>query len=334
MGTMPRAPDAKQLQGPADILPSRGRFTPTVAILIGRRNAGKTYSMTALAKLAQARYREFQVGCTCQDKLEMCGHFKVASNYWTDFSEYYSPYIMDLITEYPPWAENLYLCIDEIQTAALSRRSMSKQSVNITQFLSMIRKRRISCIMTTQFPQVLDQQLLMQVDFVIEVETRFDNRLILAHTHDYWQQWSGWGYGSGQRKSRYMPPPRSEEDWVKPFQVPNPYAIYNSYDTDEVIAPTYLGEDMRAALAEREIEGKGRTHRVPAWGWDEGAESEGPEAEAETVGPIEAILAEMPTTSDFQFRQFLAESGLAPHAGRRELAARGYVVDGQWVRKE
>ena len=139
---------------PTDYRPRPGRFSSKTKIFVGRRGQGKTLLMTVEGGAIRAMNEKHGAAV------------KIISNYSTAFSHYHSQYLIDNLVTFPEYAQDALLLIDEIQTAALSRRSMSKEAVNLSGFMTMIRKRRVEVMFTTQFPQTLDQQLLMQIDLV------------------------------------------------------------------------------------------------------------------------------------------------------------------------
>ena len=218
------------------IYPKHKRFTPTVVFLMGRRDMGKTLTMSAMADIARRRYKRWKAD------------FKIFSNYYLKFADGYSAHIIDEIMTYPSWARDMYLCIDEIQTAATSRRSMSSTNVNLATFLTMIRKRRIELVFTTQFPQVIDVQLLLQVDYFIECERNPQGTAVTLYVHDWWGQFTGKNW----RKP--WPPQRWEADEVKVLH--GVQRIWGQYDTEQVIAPMYVDPYVRERLIDTESRGK------------------------------------------------------------------------------
>jgi hypothetical protein len=225
------------------------QFSPTCSIVFGRRNAGKTYFMT-LHSLAQRR------------RLDYYGwrNVKIAANYWNQLAYddgYVSQFIIDELTKFPPWGKDLCLYVDEVQGQALARRSMSAGAVNLSSFLTMIRKRDIDLMCSTQFPQTLDQQVLMQFDFTIEVASSWDKKFLRLWVCDFWGQ-----YNAEPRRLK-MPPFRHEADMVLTIQVPDPTEIFTKYNHKQVIAPRYLEESVRQALTEWEDEKYGSVERLP-----------------------------------------------------------------------
>ena len=217
---------------PLSAYPKHKRFSPTVVFLMGRRDQGKTLTMTAMADIAKQRYARHHIP------------FKIFSNYYLKFADGYSSHIIDEIMTYPNWARDMYLCIDEIQTAATSRRSMSGTNVNLTTFLTMIRKRRIELVFTTQFPQVIDVQLLIQVDYFIECERNSQGNAVTLYIHDWWGQFTGKNW----RKP--WPPQRWDADKVKVLSGVD--QVWGQYDTEQVIAPMFIDPYSRERLIHTE----------------------------------------------------------------------------------
>ncbi len=246
MGVPAEPADSRGLILPADLTYSSQPPSPIMIIDIGRRGVGKTYAMSAFARFIRARYDAARAAS------------RIAANYSLNFADVRSQYLLDEIVDFPPWLQDVYLCIDEIQTAALSRRSMSTGNVALGQFLTEMRKRSIDGRATTQFPQVLDQMLLMQIDIVAWVTTHYDMRLVVFHCIDFWGQFTG------QFINRKMPPPVTDTQWEVRLWIPDPQVVFDSYDTFEVIGSMYMDKDKRRELVARETEGKGREHLLPA----------------------------------------------------------------------
>jgi len=236
-----------KLLAPEDFATKRGRHSPIIVMCMGRRNTGKTFTMTGMAKAKRRRYDSGGLN-----------DFSIGSNYWMapEVANYVSQYIMDRIAEYPRWARKMTLYLDEIQNAASSRRSMSKQNVGLSSFLTMVRKRQIEVMFTTQFPQVIDYQVLLQVDLFIEVEQDYDFHTITIYIHDWWGQYTGKNW----RKP--WPPRRWDADDTVKLVIPNPQTIFNSYDTDEVIANVY-SDSQRAQMVDEEYGARGWAERLP-----------------------------------------------------------------------
>ena len=223
------------------IYPGRKRFSPIVILFMGRRDAGKSLAMTAMAKVAQNRYRSFGLK-----------NYRIFANYYLKFAMppygYWHPKMIDALLEFPPWGKNGTVCVDEIQTVAPSRRAMSGRNLGVSTYLSMLRKQRLEIYFTTQFPQVLDQQLLMQVDLFIEASKAQDGRVVWLYIHDWWGQFTG----NWERKR--WPPRQWEAD--DSFPLLNTDLVWGEYDTDEVIAPMFSPAHVREALMGLEDEGE------------------------------------------------------------------------------
>lgn len=242
--------DVDESNGPAiwtpEELPMKnGRFSPLVVMYMGRRNAGKSYSMTVQSRLMQKRHRFHQTG------------FKLAANYIMRFADFSGQHIYDEIITFPDWFRDQYLAMDEIQGQVSNRRAMNKGTLNFGIMLSMIRKRRVEPLFTTQFPQTIDRLTLMQTDLFVEVRTRQRMHTIELLCHDYWGQWTG------NNHSKQWPPRSWEADWAVQIHVDNPAWYFSQYETDEVIAAQTLDAAQREALIDKEYELRRWQEQVP-----------------------------------------------------------------------
>lgn len=242
-----------------DTMPPVGlgsQFSPTCTVVYGRRNAGKTYFMTLHSMAQRRRLDTYGYGHTSSK------YVRIAANYWNHLAYKdgaISQYILDELTKFPPWGKDLCLYVDEIQGQALARRSMSAGAVNLSSFLTMIRKRDIDLMCTTQFPQTLDQQVLFQFDFTCEVASSFDKTMLRLWVTDFWGQ-----YNNEPRRLK-MPPMRSEADMIITITVPDPARVFREYNHKQVIAPRYLEESVRDALVQYENENYGSIERLPGF---------------------------------------------------------------------
>lgn len=218
--TVPLAAEAGEEQGPKVLsaldIPARRRKQPLVVLFFGRRGQGKTLAMSALASMLQQRSRK--AGST----------MAVVSNYHLDFAAREDPYLLDELIEFPPWAYNLLVNIDEVATAFGSRRSMANINVLFSSFLTQIRKRNIEVMFTTQFPQVVDQQVLMQVDLFVRCEAVNGARSVRMLIHDWWGQYTG------DMSRKPWPPVYGTED--AQVMAHRTDLVFGSYSTSEVIA--------------------------------------------------------------------------------------------------
>lgn len=196
-------------------VPGATQFQPLVIFFFGRRGQGKTLGMTAIGKIMAERYGRRNL------------KNKVFSNYWTDFS-HSDPYLVDKLNNFPEWAEDGIIMIDEVSSAFPSTRSMANVNVLFTNFLTQIRKRNMEIMFTTQFPSTVSHALLMQVDLFLLTEKIQGGRGIRFYVFDYWGQWTG------KFNKKRWPPEKEEADWS--WTLHNTDRIFGSYNTSEVVA--------------------------------------------------------------------------------------------------
>ena len=224
----------RKVQSLIDIRPKSYVDASITALFMGRRGRGKTLAMSALARIMQRRFMRYRTGG------------RIMTNYWLDFLrrhqetnkpiDLYSPMLIDEAIEYPSWLRNAYMVLDEIQTAATGRRSMSRTNVGLSTFATQIRHRNVEMAFTTQFPQVLDYQLLLQVDLFVTVDIAARNQwgiptALTFYIHDYWGQWTGRNY------RKQWPPPDDQADSVRTFTGVS--QLIGHYSTKQIIAPTF-----------------------------------------------------------------------------------------------
>ena len=216
------APDPEGMttvRSPMDLRTARN-FLPRVAILFGRRGEGKTLWLTAMLKILQQR------------SILNGTPRKVLTNYWTSFSDENSgPYLLDQLQEFPDWANNSIIGLDEIVDLMPSSRAMSTYSLLTQTFLRQIRKRGCEVIGATQFPQELGRAVLRQVDFFLETELIQYGKGVRTYWHDWWGQFTG------QYKQRYWPPERDAHDFA--FTLWGTDKMFGHYRTEEVVASVY-----------------------------------------------------------------------------------------------
>ncbi len=208
-------------------LPHKQHSAPITVIFMGRRGTGKSLSMTAVARYMQHAYRYAR------------SPMRVVANYQLTFATRTSPILVDELNEFPTWGRNLLVCLDEIAAYFPGRRSLARSNVDFSTFLQQIRKRHIEIMMTTQFPQMIDNQMLMQLDLFIEVDyhrrgcSQYEGHrhCIDLYCHDWWGQWTG----NNTRKP--FPPYRGDCDWVKTLH--NVGGTFGLYNTEEVVAPIW-----------------------------------------------------------------------------------------------
>ena len=225
-------------------------------LLMGRRGDGKTALETAMLNRMLQKYRSQYYSARLYANYPVSFFRKNANGKPID---YYSPYLVEEISTFPPWFRRGYMAIDEFQSMASSRRSMSKTNVNLSAFLTQIRHRQIECIFTTQFPQVLDYQALLQVDLFVRVRTlmsypanregkRFP-KVQELEIYDYWGQWTGLDH------RKRWPPTIEDVDATRRILLPQ--WIGDTYDTDEIIASSYWNDGVRERVILEEHERHG-----------------------------------------------------------------------------
>ncbi len=235
-------------------IPNTHRFRPLCVLWIGRRGEGKSLSMSATAQIQRKRYIAANV------------NQQIFSNYWLDFADLVTPYLVDELIQFPPWGKNAFITLDEIGATFPSRRAMAGVSVNFATWMTQIRKRNCEIQFTTQFPQVLDGQILLQVDLFIRCRAVRRDRAghvlsVLLECHDYWGQWTG-------NDARKPWPPRPEwADWyVRYDQLNN---MWSHYNTDQVTPPYWIAN---------------RDSVISQQGWEQDNDFDWP---AEDLPPIE-----------------------------------------------
>ncbi len=204
---------------PVSLLRPSRAFSPLVIFMMGRRGQGKTLGMTALASEMQTAYK-----LNHEDR-------RIYSNYSLKFTppEHSDPYLLDNILSNPFDYKESVICVDEIASAFPGRRAMANVNVAFANFLTQIRKLRSECIFTTQFPAVVDRDMLVQVDLFIRCEKRMGGKSIKFYIYDWWGQWTGKDY------SKPWPPQPDTQDWEVTLHGTD--AMFGQYRTDEIIIP-------------------------------------------------------------------------------------------------
>lgn len=205
----------------------RRRFSPIVSLMMGRRGAGKTLSMSYLAMMLAANWHTNGV------------RRKIAANYYLDCADYSTPYLLDELMQFPEWASSALILIDEVQSAFPGRRSLAGSSVMFSNWLTQIRKFGVELCFTTQFAGVIDQQLLLQCDLFILCENRGGGHSVRLFIWDWWGQWTGKMY----RKP--FPPTIGTHDWT--MDLMNANLIWPHYDTNQ-FQPALWAKNREALL--------------------------------------------------------------------------------------
>ncbi len=250
-----------------------GEFKPVNVCFCGRRGTGKTMAMAAALQRHKRAFTRLKLP------------WKVISNHWLEFADYNSPMLLDEIWMEDPFkAQKAEIGIDEITSAASSRRATSRTNVHAGRWIEQVRKLPAEILCTTQFPTEVDHYLTRQIDIFIICDAnihpraRYDAGLaaqayIDLYVFDLWGQWTG----------RYdmpklgWPPPIWRAD--KRMRVWNLPGVWNLYKSQEVI-PTMWGSD--------EYRG-----RAIAAQWEIGGEPEAKDASSEYFDNVDGDLSQM-----------------------------------------
>jgi|24BtaG_2_1085350.scaffolds.fasta_scaffold00169_9 hypothetical protein len=233
---------SERLQITTDSLVGGGKFEPLTIMLAGRRGYGKTLSMTAVGAFFKAAYERHNVDV------------KIAANYNTtvateglrpDGDRWASPYLLEDLMEFPIWADELLVLVDEAATAFPRRRSNARINLDFSTFLQMIRKRNIELIFTTQFPGMLDDQLLINIDLYCMVNA-WPKPGTAPFTNVTVAIWDWHGQFSG-RFTRPRIPPDGPPTWRRTLY--NVHTAYGLYNTKEVIGRLWGTGQQREAMA-------------------------------------------------------------------------------------
>ena len=223
-----------------------GAGSNLLAMLIGVRGEGKTALMSALLKRQQDAYikRRFPGRLFANYEVKF---FRKASD--GRMIDYWSPWLMDEISMFPPHLSGGLMAIDEVQGGAMGRRSMAGANINFSFFLTQIRHRDIEALFTTQFPQLIDYQVLIQTNLFIRVRTLARHRSgfpaqIRCQIFDYW------GTFTGKDHRKQWPPQPGDVDAVRDFYLA-PW-LAGSYDTKEIITSQYWNQQVRERIIQSE----------------------------------------------------------------------------------
>lgn len=233
-GSAPRGPmtasfgeedgDLQQILYPGDI-PTARRMRPIIMLMMGRRGQGKTLAMTAIGRIMQIRHMLKRTG------------WRIMSNYKVSFADYSSPYLIEEMLDDQTKFKRCFILIDEISSAFPSRRSMARANVDWGRMLEQIRKFPAEMIFTTQFPQVLDYQLLLQVDYFLRCNMAFADNAVDLDVYDYW------GQDTGKDYRKPWPPRPGEQDWER--RIGNISQMYGAYNTGEQIGTIWSSSRER-----------------------------------------------------------------------------------------
>ena len=214
-----------------DSLPARRKHIPTVTCIYGRRGKGKTLLVCTQCEQRAERSRRHHV------------EHKLYSNFWMEAADRSYQEIVEELQTFPTWLNDSRvstLAVDEVAELLPSLRPMSNDNLLTMGFLKQIRKRGVSVIMATQFPQEITMGILRQCDWFILADAVDEGR----HVRSYWWDWPGNITGRWGRK--YFPPERDTHDFAVGYS--NTYRMWGRYKTEEIIAPRFSDrrEEIRA----------------------------------------------------------------------------------------
>ncbi len=196
-------------------------FDPLTLMLAGRRGRGKTASLTFIGGFFQAHYAAKRQNVTIAANFNT----DVASEGWAD------PMIVDYINGFPPDANDMFVMVDEAASYFPRRRSLARTNVDFSTFLQQIRKRNIEMAFTTQFPGMLDDQMLINIDLYALVNMWPSSGWNKGRYVDvYIWDWHGQFTGSFTRPRI---PPDGPPTWRRRFH--NVNQVFGHYNTYEVI---------------------------------------------------------------------------------------------------
>ncbi len=239
-------------------LPGADRMGLVVTLFMGRRGHGKSAVMVARLEDKLRKYKKFNYGGHLFSNMGLTFARRNAEGKPIDYAH---PQIMRTVQTYPQWFSKGDLAVDEIHNYAASRRSMSGSNINLSMFATQLRHRDIAGMFTTQFPQVLDYQLLLQVDLFIDVTIlrRWPSKrpdlpgsphAVKLAIHDYWGQWTG----NNWRKP--WPPRANDADVHRFMRIPQ--RIGDMYDTKQIQSSSYWDAWVSSRLEQEESDRMGR----------------------------------------------------------------------------
>lgn len=248
-----------------------GGFAGNTAVMfMGRRGNGKTLTQTLLADQDIRRftttgypghvftnYNMSFLRSLTSDGRVITTNEALEKRIHSDPIDVYDPDIIDRVSEFPSWFRRGTFRGDEVQTMAMGRRSMARSNVNTSQFLIQMRHRDIDASFTTQFPQIIDYQVLLQIDLFIKV------RVIKRQRGTGFPQvlaadvWDWWGQLTGKDWKKSWPPARADID--RSCNIHVPYRIMGTYSTKQIVSSVYLARAIRDRInLEEEVEMGGR----------------------------------------------------------------------------
>ena len=212
------------------------KFDPITVMLAGRRGRGKTALLTFFGMFMREAFHAHNVDT------------KIAANYNTDVADpgiYCNPYLIDDLMEFPEWADDLIVLVDEVAALFPRRRSTARVNVDFSSFMQQIRKRDVEVIFTTQFPGMLDDQLLINIDLYCMCNM-WPRHGWNAGKHVTLYIWDWHGQFTG-KFARPRIPPDGPPTWKRTFT--NVNRVFGHYNTKEVISRLWGTSQNRNSIA-------------------------------------------------------------------------------------
>lgn len=227
---LPYTPNAQKREAKAlSSFPVKRKKESRVIMFLGRRGGGKSLLMTGIASSAQKVNKRLKNG------------YQIWSNYYMDFADYTTQYLIDEMIEQPWLCKKKLVLIDEIASAFPGRYWQSVDLRSFNNWLHQIRKLHSDVLMATQFPQIVDKQILLQVDLFVRCHIIRGGKAVRVEVYDYWGQFTG------NDKSKSWPPEPGTQDYEKTFLATD--RMFNHYDTEEIIGA--LWADNRGAVIDQ-----------------------------------------------------------------------------------
>ena len=163
--------------------------------ILGRRGSCK--SLLAVVYL----YQYYKLGKT------------IYSNIWLNFP--YKKFTLDMLSTMPDELRNSVILIDEVQKWADAYRFFAKDSIALSNFVTQIRKLKVTLIITTQFAR----------HTIVRLRDQFDNIIIMERASE------NDGIAFGTVLDATMP---EGDDFVSDFYFDG-RSYFDMYDTNEIV---------------------------------------------------------------------------------------------------
>ena len=202
-------------------LPTDGKYHARTEMWMGRREVGKTATMSWKAAI-----RLLQMGPL---------GYKVWANYHLAFAERLDERLAEYMMAWPDDMNKKIICLDEARGVASSWKASTTANQLLGAQLEQIRKDDLEIMWATQFPQRVDKSVLFQVDYFVRPKLDPHTGIALMDIYDYWGQLTGNDYSR-----RSWPPRPGEQDLTLVAYGVN--EIFPYYNTKQKIAPLWWGK--------------------------------------------------------------------------------------------